>query len=123
MAWIAASQLKPSAQRDCAHAGVSPEQKFPHTRVLQMVPQCENMARINIWIPIPGEVVGAENQELSAKELVWQDPRGSWLNLIERHCTDVKHSFVLLAGEGDRPWKILCSKVTDLSCLLTCPNQ
>lgn len=44
-------------------------------------------------------------------DLLWQDPREKWLRLIDQHCSDVKNPYVLLQGDGDRPWRLLCSKV------------
>lgn len=53
-------------------------------------------------------------------ELLWQDPRDKWLKLIHQHCSGVKHPFVLLKGDIERPWRLLCSKVREAAPLPLC---
>lgn len=62
MSWTTASQLKPSTQRHPVDRACV---VFPHYKVLKIEPHCENLARINVWVP--GEVHHAEERQLGAR--------------------------------------------------------
>lgn len=60
MGWTAASQLKPKQTNEVPAKEV---EQFAHSKVLKIVPQCESLARINIW-PFLGESCHVEERQL-----------------------------------------------------------
>lgn len=76
------------------------------------ITQWSTRSKLAMYAPILSRVQAVTDCAVAGEsDLLWQDPREKWLRLIDQHCSDVKNPYVLLQGDGDRPWRLLCSKV------------